>query len=99
MRFSQALSWAETEQIPELAAIAARTRALSLATSVFVLPLRHPIEVARAAASLAVVSGGRFALGVGVGWGEEQYEALGVDFASRGRRADECIEVLRKLWQ
>jgi len=82
-----------------LGAIAARTRQLALATSVFVLPLRHPVEVAKAAASLAVVSGGRLALGVGVGWDEGHYAALGVDFASRGRRADECIEVLRKLWQ
>ena len=150
MRFWQALTWAETEQLPELAeiaeelgfdgvllsdhafvprdprssypyspagtpsftgaseypdvwvllgAIAARTRRLRLATSVFVLPLRHPTLVAKAAASLAVLSAGRFALGVGVGWDEDHYQVLGVDFASRGRRADECIEVLRKLWQ
>ena len=81
-----------------LGAIAAGTQRLRLSTSVFVLPLRNPIEVAKSAASLAIVSQGRFSLGVGVGWGEDQYDAFGVEFSSRGRRADEGIEVMRKLW-
>jgi probable F420-dependent oxidoreductase len=82
-----------------LGAVAATTRHLRLATSVFVLPLRNPIEVAKSAASLAILSRGRFALGVGVGWDEDLFDAYAVDFASRGRRADECIEVMRKLWR
>ena len=81
-----------------LGAIAVSTRRLRLSTSVFVLPLRHPIDVAKSAASLAILSGGRFSLGVGVGWEEEFFDAYGLDFGSRGRRADECIEVMRKLW-
>jgi len=81
-----------------LGAIAASTRRLRLSTSIYLLPLRHPIDVAKAAASLAVLCGGRFALGVGVGWEEGLFDAYGVDFASRGRRADECIEVMRRLW-
>jgi len=82
-----------------LGAIAATTRLLHLSTSVFVLPLRSPIDVAKSAASLAILCGGRFALGVGVGWEEDLFDAYAVDFASRGRRADECIEVIRKLWR
>jgi probable F420-dependent oxidoreductase len=82
-----------------LGAVAATTRRLRLATSVFVLPLRNPIEVAKSAASLAILCRDRFALGVGVGWDEDLFDAYAVDFASRGRRADESIEVMRKLWR
>jgi probable F420-dependent oxidoreductase len=82
-----------------LGAVAATTRRLRLSTSVFVLPLRNPIEIAKSAASLAILSRGRFALGVGVGWEEDLFDAYAVDFASRGRRADESIEVMRKLWR
>jgi probable F420-dependent oxidoreductase len=82
-----------------LGAIAATTSRLHLSTSVFVLPLRSPIEVAKSAASLAILSRDRFALGVGVGWEEDLFDAYAVDFTSRGRRADESIEVMRKLWR
>jgi probable F420-dependent oxidoreductase len=82
-----------------LGAIAATTSRLHLSTSVFVLPLRNPIEIAKSAASLAILSRGRFALGVGVGWDADLFDAYAVDFASRGRRADESIEVMRKLWR
>ena len=65
---------------------------------VYVLPLREPIEVAKQAATLSILSQGRFILGAGVGWMKEEFEIYGVDFASRGRRMDETIEVLRGLW-
>lgn len=81
-----------------LAAIAAATSRLRLSTAVYVLPLRHPVEVARACATLDRLSGGRFALGAGVGWMKEEFDVLGVDFASRGRRMDEAIPLLRRLW-
>lgn len=81
-----------------VAAMAAVTTTLRFATLIYVLPLRHPIEVAKLTSTAAVLSGGRFALGCGAGWIREEYEALGVDFASRGRRYDEAIEILRKLW-
>lgn len=78
-----------------LAAAAATTRRIRLATGVFVLPLREPLLVARAAASLAEISGGRFVLGVGAGWLAEEFDALGVPFRTRGRRLDESLAVLR----
>ena len=80
------------------AAMAAATSRLKFTCGVYVLPLRHPVEVAKATATLAILSGGRFLLGAGAGWMKEEFDALGVDFASRGRRLDECIAVLRKLW-
>jgi probable F420-dependent oxidoreductase len=78
-----------------LAAAAATTERIRLATGVFVLPLREPLLVARAAATLAEISGGRFVLGVGAGWLTEEFDALGVDFRKRGRRLDESLAVLR----
>ena len=86
------------EPFAAICAMAAVTTRLRFATLIYVLPLRHPLEVAKASATAAVLSGGRFALGCGAGWIREEYDALGVDFASRGRRYDESIEVLRKLW-
>jgi probable F420-dependent oxidoreductase len=82
-----------------IAAMAAVTRRLRFATSVTILPLRSPFQVAKSVATAAVISGNRVALGAGVGWMREEFELEGVDFASRGRRADEMIEVLRKLWR
>jgi probable F420-dependent oxidoreductase len=82
-----------------LGAIAARTSRLRLGPGVLLLPLRHPTLVAKAIATLDVVSDGRAMLGVGVG-GEfpKEYEACGVPLAERGRRADEALEVIRALW-
>jgi probable F420-dependent oxidoreductase len=80
-------------------AMAAATQRLRFATMVYILPLRHPLEVAKATATLDVLSGGRFILGTGAGWMREEFEQLGVDFKTRGARYDESIEVLRKLWQ
>jgi probable F420-dependent oxidoreductase len=78
--------------------IAARTRVLGLATGVLVLPEHHPVVLAKRVATLDRLSGGRVRLCVGVGWMREEAEACGVDFASRGRRADESIDVMRALW-
>jgi probable F420-dependent oxidoreductase len=81
-----------------LALAAAVTERVRLGTAVLVLPLRHPIELAKQAASIDVASGGRLELGVGVGWLKEEFDALGVDFATRGRQLDESIEILRACW-
>ena len=93
---------AEDGDIPDplelLAFIAARTQALGLATGVLVLPHHHPVVLAKRVATLDRLSGGRVRLGVGVGWMQEEAEACDVDFASRGRRADESIDVMRALW-
>jgi probable F420-dependent oxidoreductase len=149
MKFWQAITWAETEQLPDIArfaeelgyrglmggdhavypesiapgypysetglppmqpddeypeqhvlfaGLAAVTEKLRFTTGVYVLPARNPHEVARATATLSVLSGGRFILGVGVGWMKEEFDIYGVDFRTRGRRTDEMIEVLQKLW-
>lgn len=79
-------------------AMAAVTQTLSFYTSVYVLPARNPVHVAKLLATAACLSNNRMALGVGMGWMPEEFAAAGQAFARRGRRADEMIEVLRKLW-
>ena len=81
-----------------LAAMAAVTSRLLFSTAVYILPLRNPIEVAKATAALGLMSDNRFILGAGVGWMKEEFDAYGVDFHSRGRRYDECLESIRALW-
>jgi probable F420-dependent oxidoreductase len=82
-----------------LAAMAEATTRVRLATAVLLLPLRHPLQVAQAVASVDQLSAGRVELGVGVGgeWPAD-YHALGVDPRRRGRRADEALAILRALW-
>lgn len=81
-----------------LAAVAAATERIRLATNVYVLPLRHPIVTARSVVTLDRVSGGRVTLGVGVGWLEEEFGVVGESFRDRGSRTDEIIPLLRRLW-
>ena len=78
--------------------IAAVTSRITLGTEVLVLPQRHPTLVAKQVSTLDTLSGGRIRLGVGVGWQESEYEALGESFKTRGRRMDEAIELLRAYW-
>jgi len=78
---------------------AAATTRIRLATGVMLLPEHNPVQVAKQAASIDVLSGGRLSLGVGVGWSAEEFAALGVPFAGRGRRMDEYIDVMRTLWR
>ena len=77
--------------------LATKTK-LELVTGVLVLPQRQTALVAKQAAEVDILTGGRFRLGVGVGWNTVEYEALGEDFHTRGRRYEEQIEVLRLLW-
>ncbi|MFE9423663.1 LLM class flavin-dependent oxidoreductase [Kitasatospora sp. NPDC006697] len=81
-----------------LSAVAGATGRIRLATSILALPYRHPLIVAQQAASLDVISGGRFALGVGTGWNPEEFAALGLEPRHRGARTDEALTVLRALW-
>ncbi len=81
-----------------LAFLAGQTSRLGLATGVLVLPNHHPVVLAKRVATVDALSGGRLRLCVGMGWMKEEIEACGVDFATRGRRADEQIDVLRALW-
>jgi probable F420-dependent oxidoreductase len=78
--------------------LAAHTERLGLATGVLVLPNHHPVVLAKRVATVDALSGGRIRLCVGVGWLKEEIGACGTDFSSRGRRADEQLEVMRLLW-
>ncbi len=86
------------EPIALLSFIAGITSTIGLATGIMILPQRQTVLVAKQAATLDLLSNGRFRLGVGTGWNEVEYEALGMDFKHRGRFFDEQIEVLRALW-
>jgi len=81
-----------------LSAAAAATKRIKLATGIYLLPLRPPLITARMTATLHDVSRGRFLLGVGSGWLEEEFDAIGVPFAERGSRYEEAIEILRLAW-
>lgn len=81
-----------------LAFAAAATSRIELATGVLLLPEHNPVLVAKQAATLDVLSAGRFTLGVGVGWSAEEFAALGVPFARRGRRTAEYLAAMRVLW-
>ncbi|HVX21382.1 MAG TPA: LLM class F420-dependent oxidoreductase [Acidimicrobiales bacterium] len=78
--------------------VAAMTTRIRLATNVYILPLRHPLQTARSVVTVDRVSGGRVTLGVGVGWLPDEFDYVGVDFASRGRQADAAIDAIRRLW-
>jgi probable F420-dependent oxidoreductase len=86
------------EALMTLSYVAAVTTRVTLGTEVLVLPQRHPTLVAKQVSTLDTLSGGRVRLGVGVGWQESEYEALGEDFATRGARMDEAIALLRLWW-
>jgi probable F420-dependent oxidoreductase len=86
------------EALTVLAALAAVTSRVRLATNVLVAPLRPAVVLAKTAATIDVLSAGRFELGVGIGWQEAEYRAAGVDFGRRGRILDETLEACRQLW-
>lgn len=79
--------------------LAGVTRRIGFVTGVLVLPQRQTALVAKQAAEVAVLSGGRLRLGVGSGWNDVEYTALGASFETRGRRLDEQVTVLRALWE
>ena len=78
--------------------LAALTRRLELVTGILILPQRQTALVARQAADVDLLSGGRLRLGVGIGWNHVEYEALGQNFRTRGARQEEQVELLRRLW-
>lgn len=78
--------------------LAGCTQKIELATGIVVLPSRQTVLVAKQAAAVDVLSGGRLRLGVSVGWNRVEYQAMGTDFQQRGKRLDEQITVLRELW-
>jgi probable F420-dependent oxidoreductase len=86
------------EPVVTLSYVAAVTERVRLGTTVLVLPMRHPLPLAKQLASLHNLSGGRLILGAGVGWLESEFAALGVPFNQRGRRMDEGIAMMRAVW-
>lgn len=78
--------------------LAGLTKTLELVTAVIILPQRQTALVAKQAAAVDVLSGGRLRLGVGTGWNAVEYEALGENFHNRGKRSEEQIDVMRQLW-
>ncbi|MFQ5878719.1 MAG: LLM class F420-dependent oxidoreductase, partial [Dehalococcoidia bacterium] len=86
------------ESLTLLSFLAACTERIRLATSVLVLPQRHPVEVARMFACIDVLSGGRVTVGIGSGWLAEEFALLGVPFERRGYRTNEYIQLLKVLW-
>ena len=81
-----------------LAFLAGCTEKITLGISVLVLPYRHPLYWARVAASIERLSKGRLIMGIGIGWMEEEFAALGVPFKERGKMTDEQLEIISKLW-
>ena len=86
------------ESLTMMGYIAAITNKVNLVTGILILPQRQTALVAKQAAEIDVLSGGRLRLGIGVGWNSVEFEALGQDFHNRGRRSAEQIAVLRALW-
>src|SRR5579863_3372848 len=76
----------------------AAVTSMELVTGIIILPQRQTVLVAKQAAEVDLLSGGKFRLGVGIGWNRVEYEALGQDFGTRGRRLEEQITLLRRLW-
>lgn len=86
------------EPLVLLGYLAAVTETVELVTGVLVLPQRQTVLVAKQAAEVSLLSGGRLTLGIGAGWNVVEYESLDVEFAGRGRRLDEQVRLLRALW-
>jgi len=81
-----------------LAFLAARTDRIRLGTHVYNIGLRHPFTAARGVQTVDLLSGGRFEFGIGASWLQEEWRATGLDFATRGRRVDEALEICKRLW-
>ncbi|MEV6864359.1 TIGR03619 family F420-dependent LLM class oxidoreductase [Streptosporangium subroseum] len=86
------------EPFTTLAWLAGITKRIRIGTTVLIMPYRHPLLTARMATSLHLLSGGRFVLGVGVGWARQEFEALGVPFNRRGAMTDDYLAAVRAHW-
>jgi probable F420-dependent oxidoreductase len=87
------------EPLTTLSVLCGMTSRVRLGTNILIAALRRPVVLAKAAATLDVLSGGRLDLGVGIGWQREEYEAAGLDFGTRGRQLDLTLEVCQTLWR
>jgi probable F420-dependent oxidoreductase len=87
------------EPLTTLSVLCGMTSRVRLGTNILIAALRRPVVLAKAAATLDVLSGGRLDLGVGIGWQREEYEAAGLEFGARGRQLDLTLEVCQTLWR
>jgi len=87
------------EPFTTLAWLAGLTERIKLGTTVLIVPYRHPLLIARMAANLNDLSGGRLVLGVGVGWAVQEFDALGVPFRQRGKLTDDYLRLVRAAWE
>jgi alkanesulfonate monooxygenase SsuD/methylene tetrahydromethanopterin reductase-like flavin-dependent oxidoreductase (luciferase family) len=87
------------EPFTTLAWLAGLTERIKLGTTVLIVPYRHPLLIARMAANLNDLSGGRLVLGVGVGWAVQEFDALGVPFRQRGKLTDDYLQLVRAAWE
>lgn len=95
--------WSSSTPWPDpwtaIAMMAGATKNLRFLTNIYILPARHPVLVAKQVGTVASMSGGRVALGIGTGWMKEEFELLGPEYHTRGKRMNECVDVLRTLWK
>ncbi len=91
-----ACTWLEPMVL--LTAIASRTRKMRVGPLVMVLPIRNPMYLAKQTATLDFLCGGRFIMGIGVGWNQEEFELMEVPWTERGKRTTECLQILKELW-
>lgn len=95
--------WSSSTPWPDpwtaIAGMAAVTKRLSFLTNIYILPVRHPVLVAKQIGTVATMAGGRVALGIGTGWMKEEFDLLEQRYDARGRRMNEQVDILRKLWK
>lgn len=96
-RWTQGAHWPDPWVM--FGALGAMTQRLRFFTSIYVPAIRSPYQVAKAVGTAAIMTGGRVSLGVGVGWSRDEFELMGQDFATRGARTDEALELMQTLWQ
>lgn len=87
------------EPMPALACAAAVTSRVRLGTCIYVVPVRHPLITAKLTSAVDRISQGRFILGVGVGWKEDEFKGTGVPFEHRGKVTDECLQIITQAWE
>jgi len=96
VRWEPGTDW--PDPISTLSLLAGATTDIQFYTSIYVLPARNPMRVAKEIATLSALSDGRFDLGIGMGWMPEEFKAGGQEFRRRGKRADEMVEIMKLLW-
>jgi probable F420-dependent oxidoreductase len=87
------------DPLPAFAYASAFTRRVKLGTSIYVIPIRHPLVTAKLTTTVDRLSNGRLIFGVGVGWREDEFKATGIPFGQRGKITDECLQIINQAWE